>query len=206
MINDVSGGMHDPDMIPLSQRACIPMVYMHMRGTPKTMTQDKYCSYTDPIAEIACELEFQMGTGCVTGIPRWMQIVDPGIGFAKRAETCRDLLLPRNLRLLRQLLKSRPVMIGLSRKRFLEAVLLESTSHKGKCSTSIPTSDRDAATVGGCITALLSSYDSMGHLSRSSTGSCSGDLGSIILRVHNVKDTHDACVVVEKLITEERCF
>lgn len=188
IINDVSGGTHDPDMIPLSQSACVPMIYMHMRGSPQTMTQPEYCNYSNPPADVARELALQLEAGCSTGIPRWMQMVDPGFGFAKQADICQDLLRPKNLRLLRQLLKDRPVMIGLSRKRFLETMLLKAPTYASQ--TSISATERDSATVGGCIAALLSGSSPDREA-----------LSSLILRVHNVKATHDACVVLTKLIS-----
>ena len=100
------------------------MAYMHMRGLPQTMTQTQYTTYTDNIIDtVSSELTERLHAGEVIGVPRWMQIVDPGIGFAKTASASADLLRPESLRGLRTALGGKLMMVGLSRKRFLETLL-----------------------------------------------------------------------------------
>jgi dihydropteroate synthase len=90
-VNDVSAGRHDPDMFRVVADLGVPMVLMHMRGTPETMRS--MASYDESrggvVAEVSRELEERCQAAEAAGIHRWMQILDPGIGFAKT--------LPQNL-------------------------------------------------------------------------------------------------------------
>jgi dihydropteroate synthase len=188
MINDVSGGSHDLNMGVVAAATRASMVYMHMRGSPVTMTAHTRYSH-DPSGDIAAELTALLESGLQAGVPRWMQIVDPGFGFAKDATTCEDLLRPRVLARLRALLDHRPIMIGLSRKRFLEHMLLQERAAKGLISHGISPENRDHATVGGCLAALTSSLY------------CEPDnRAPVILRVHNVKAVKDACDIYARLL------
>ena len=118
------GGAFDPAILTVAVKTGTPMAYMHMRGLPQTMTQTQYTTYTDDIIDtVATELTERLRVGEAIGVPRWMQIVDPGIGFAKTACTSAYLLRPESLRGLRKALGGRLMMVGLSRKRFLETLL-----------------------------------------------------------------------------------
>ncbi len=117
MVNDVSGLSHDKEMAALVSGRGVPVVLMHMRGTPKTMQEDP--RYQDTMGEILRELAASVSIALESGISRRMIIVDPGIGFAKRAAD--------NLRIIRDLasLKSLgfPILIGVSRKSFIGQVV-----------------------------------------------------------------------------------
>jgi dihydropteroate synthase len=94
MVNDISGGTFDPDMLSTSLPSWVfPMVLMHIRGTPQTM--QKLTDYQDLIGEIYEFLEQQIAAAVAAGIERSHLIIDPGIGFAKTLE--------QNLEILRQL-------------------------------------------------------------------------------------------------------
>ncbi len=117
MINDVSGLRDDPALAGLAAARGVPVVVMHMRGTPKTMQKAPH--YEDTVREVLEELAEMAEGALVAGVAPEMIILDPGIGFGKRLED--------NLRLIRhgQALRSLgfPLLVGLSRKSFIGAVL-----------------------------------------------------------------------------------
>lgn len=117
MVNDISGGTFDPDMLPVVAQLGVPIVLMHTRGTPQTMQQ--LTDYQDLIGEIYQFLEGQLTAAEHAGIARSHLIVDPGIGFAKTGE--------QNLEILRQLpvfcSLGVPMLVGVSRKSFIGHIL-----------------------------------------------------------------------------------
>lgn len=117
MVNDISGGIFDPDMLSTVAQLGVSIVLMHMRGIPQTMQQ--LTDYQDLIGEIYEFLERQLAAAQRAGIERSRLIVDPGIGFAKTAE--------QNLEILRQLPTFRslgvPMLVGVSRKSFIGSIL-----------------------------------------------------------------------------------
>lgn len=114
IINDVSGGLLDPLMIPTVAELHVPYIIMHMRGTPQTMAELTY--YPDGVvAGVAAELHSRIVEATQAGISDI--IIDPGFGFAKTAEQNRELM--RGLPMLRELLDHRPVLVGISRKSML---------------------------------------------------------------------------------------
>ncbi|KAG9642479.1 folic acid synthesis protein, partial [Aureobasidium melanogenum] len=107
VINDISGGLLDVDMLPTVGRLGCTVCLMHMRGTPATMTSAENCAYPDGlIPTIAKELLDRVRAAEEAGIRRWRIILDPGIGFAKTTE--------QNLEILRRMgeLRSWPGLIG----------------------------------------------------------------------------------------------
>lgn len=112
LVNDVSGGA-DPAMLPLVASRAAGIVLMHMRGEPGTMQDDP--RYRDVVAEVEEYLLARAEAAAATGVPRDRILIDPGIGFGKRLE--------HNLALLRALPRLArhgwPVLVGVSRKRFL---------------------------------------------------------------------------------------
>ncbi|KAI5205784.1 folic acid synthesis protein [Aureobasidium subglaciale] len=120
IINDISGGLIDADMLPTVSRLGCTVCLMHMRGTPATMTSAENCSYPDGlIPTIAKELLNRVQAAEEVGIRRWRIVLDPGIGFAKTAE--------QNLEILRRMdelrswpgLEGIPWLLGSSRKGFI---------------------------------------------------------------------------------------
>jgi dihydropteroate synthase len=115
LVNDVCG-LRDPRLRELVAARGVPAVVMHMRGTPRTMQRN--VRFTDPVGEVLRELKQRLNAALAAGIRPDCLIVDPGIGFGKR--------LADNLRLLEGLPALRslgPVLVGLSRKSFLGALL-----------------------------------------------------------------------------------
>jgi dihydropteroate synthase len=117
MVNDVSALKGDTNLAQLVARMKVPIVLMHMRGTPKTMQENPY--YEDTIGEIEAELKESVRLALKAGVLAERIIVDPGIGFGKRLED--------NLRIIRYLERLKtlgfPLLIGLSRKSFLGLIL-----------------------------------------------------------------------------------
>jgi dihydropteroate synthase len=117
MVNDVSGGLADPELPKLVGDAGVPYVLMHWRGPSETMQQRAV--YGDVVAEVLAELGQQVDAVVAAGVSLDQIVLDPGIGFAKSAEHNWTLLaeLPALLEL------GRPVMVGASRKAFLGRLL-----------------------------------------------------------------------------------
>jgi dihydropteroate synthase len=117
IVNDVSGLTDDPRMVDLVAEARCPVVIMHMRGTSKTMQQNP--EYDDTVSEVLNELEARVRRAVDGGVDRRLVIVDPGIGFGKRGDD--------NLRIVKHIARFRglgcPVLLGASRKSFIDAVV-----------------------------------------------------------------------------------
>jgi dihydropteroate synthase len=116
-VNDVSGGMADPEMLAVVADLGCPIVLMHMRGTPNTMQQ--MTEYGDVVAEVRDRLAELVNQAVAAGVSRDVIAIDPGIGFAKTA--MQNLPLLRELRSFQTL--GCPVLVGVSRKSFLGKIL-----------------------------------------------------------------------------------
>jgi dihydropteroate synthase len=117
MVNDVSAGRHDPDLLGVAADAKVPLVLMHMLGTPATMQDDP--RYDDVVAEVEAFLAERCRAAEAAGVDHQALVVDPGIGFGKRDQDNYALLdqLARFTRL------GHPVMVGTSRKGFIGRAL-----------------------------------------------------------------------------------
>lgn len=121
IINDISAGLLDPDMLSTIARLGKTVCLMHMRGTPGTMS--KLNNYPDGIVPtIAKELLERVAAAEAAGIRRWRIILDPGLGFAKVGEQNLDIL--RHFDELRNWpgLEGLPWLLGSSRKSFIGKV------------------------------------------------------------------------------------
>jgi dihydropteroate synthase len=116
MINDITALRGDPELAGVVAESGADLCLMHMQGEPRTMQDDP--RYDDVVAEVVEFLAARVEGAVAAGIERERICVDPGIGFGKTVE--------HNLRLLRELdalcVLGLPVLVGLSRKRFLTAV------------------------------------------------------------------------------------
>ena len=117
IVNDISGGTYDPGMFSIVAKLGVPIILMHLRGTPQTMQQ--LTDYEDLIGEISQFLEQQIQAAITAGIDRRVIAIDPGIGFAKTGR--------QNLEILRRLPELRalgcPILVGPSRKSFIGHIL-----------------------------------------------------------------------------------
>jgi dihydropteroate synthase len=116
LINDVSAGRHDPRMFGVAAASGVPLVLMHMQGTPATMQQDP--RYEDVVEEVRAFLLERARAAEAAGIAPRNLIIDPGIGFGKTREHNLTLVA----RLGRLVDTGYAVMLGTSRKRFMGSV------------------------------------------------------------------------------------
>lgn len=117
IVNDVSAATYDARMLATVAELEVPIILMHLRGTPQTMQQ--LTDYADVVTEVRDYLAARVTAAAAAGIPRSHIVIDPGIGFAK--------VLEHNLALLRRLPELRaigcPILVGPSRKRFIGTIL-----------------------------------------------------------------------------------
>ena len=117
IINDISGGTFDKDMFKVAAEYNVPIIIMHIKGTPKDMQQNPY--YEDVIEEILQFFEKRIDEALKAGVELENIILDPGIGFGKRLED--------NLEIIRRCeefkVLGRPILIGASRKSTIGTVL-----------------------------------------------------------------------------------
>ncbi|MBM4262132.1 MAG: dihydropteroate synthase [Deltaproteobacteria bacterium] len=117
IVNDISALRFDPAMAGLVAREQVPVILMHMQGTPRTMQGEP--RYDDVVQEVRSFLLAQTNLAMGAGVARERIVIDPGIGFGKTLE--------HNLRLLRELPElvtvDQPLLVGASRKRFIGYLL-----------------------------------------------------------------------------------
>jgi dihydropteroate synthase/2-amino-4-hydroxy-6-hydroxymethyldihydropteridine diphosphokinase len=169
IVNDVSGGTFDPDMLATVAELGVPIILMHMRGTPSSM--QGMTVYDDVVEDVVQALLERSRNAEKAGVPRWLQVVDPGIGFAKDIQG--NLLLLKEMASIRSKLGDLPILLGTSRKGFI-----------GKLTGEMNVEERDYGTIGSCVAALC-----LGN----------GPAGCSILRVHNVKAAKQAAVVMDAI-------
>jgi dihydropteroate synthase len=163
IINDVSGGLADPQMGRAVAETGAAYVCMHWRGHADVM--DSLEVYDDVVADVRDELAVRLATLEDDGVRREQVVLDPGLGFAKSGDLNWPLLA--HLDALHAL--GRPVLVGASRKRFLGHLL--ATGH-GDHTEPAPPLARDDATAA--ITALAAAS------------------GAWAVRVHAARASHDA--------------
>ncbi len=142
VINDVTGGGHDPALAELAAESGAVMILGHIRGTPENMQIRP--QYDDVLEEVASELEGSIRRARQAGVSSSQLVVDPGIGFGKRLED--NLQLIAHSGWLRDRL-GLPLLVGPSRKAFLGAI------------TGDPADERDIATHAACAVAAFSGAD-----------------------------------------------
>jgi dihydropteroate synthase len=140
LVNDVSGGLADPEMLPVVAAVEVPYVAMHWRGHSADM--QSRASYVDVVADVRAELGARRDAAAAAGIDLQRLLLDPGLGFAKTAEHNWSLL--RALPALVEL--GQPLLVGASRKSFLGALLAAGEQPR-------PPDERDAATAAVTVLA-----------------------------------------------------
>src|SRR5919112_2244941 len=163
VVNDVSGGLADPEMGPMVAEAGCPWILMHWRGHSRAM-QD-LAVYDDVVAEVRAELLARLAAAVDAGVAPEKVILDPGLGFAKRAE--HNWALSAHLDELIAL--GHPVLFGASRKSYLGHLLA------GPDGAARPVDGRQAATLATSVLAVAA--------------------GAWGVRVHEVRATVDALEV-----------
>jgi dihydropteroate synthase len=117
MVNDVSGLEFDEDMPGVVRQFDVPIVIMHMRGTPDNM--QTLTEYDDVVEDVRMELASRVSKAQQAGIRPDRIIVDPGIGFSKTAEQCVKIIA----RLEEFKALGKPILLGPSRKSFMGKAL-----------------------------------------------------------------------------------
>jgi len=144
MINDVSAGLADEEMLPLVAERGINVCLMHMRGSPRDMQESPF--YSDVVREVVDHLRSRTHACLKAGIEGHKILIDPGIGFGKT--------LKHNLELLRDLPTFRslgiPLLLGVSRKSFITQL-----STKAGIEAACAPAER----LGGTLAAQLSCID-----------------------------------------------
>ena len=141
IINDVSGGLADPDMFSVAAETSAILVISHWRGFSDRM--DSMNEYQDIARDVAAELSVQVEAAVAAGVKRENIVIDPGLGFAKDMQ--QNWKLVARLDELEKL--GLPILVGASRKRFIAGML--EPDEAGEVSNS----RRDLATA--VLTALL---------------------------------------------------
>ncbi|WP_106538051.1 dihydropteroate synthase [Haloactinopolyspora alba] len=144
LVNDVSGGQADPDMLRVVAAGQAPVVLMHWRGHSADM--QKRTTYDDVVADVVAELRPRVDAALDAGIQPDRIAVDPGLGFAKTWD--------HNWTLLRRLDEivalDYPVLVAASRKTFLGVLLADPDTGERRAPTG-----RDAATDALSTTAAM---------------------------------------------------
>lgn len=117
MVNDVSGGKADPEMLDYVSTLTSPYILMHWRGPSNIM--NTLTDYKDVVVDVAAEISQQVDVAVAAGIARERIAIDPGIGFAKTVEQNWPIL--KHLNVLEEL--GLPILMGASRKKFLGELL-----------------------------------------------------------------------------------
>lgn len=170
VVNDVSAGRMDPEILDVTAEHGAGFVAMHMLGDPRTM-QDAP-TYEDVVAEVGATLVERLDAARAAGVADAALCADPGLGFGKTVE--------HNLELLARLasladLVGVALMVGTSRKRFLGAILRDVAGEQGEPGPE----RRDDATLATCVWAV--------------------DRGARVVRVHDARPVARAVALLEAM-------
>jgi dihydropteroate synthase len=143
VVNDVSGGLADPDMAKVVAAAEVPWVLMHWRGHSRDMQQ--LASYRNVVGDVVGELSERVDAAVAAGVDPRRLVLDPGLGFAKTA--AHNWALLAQLQALHAL--GLPVLVAASRKSFLGRLLA------GPDGVPRPVDDREHATLAVTVIAAL---------------------------------------------------
>ena len=141
IVNDVTAGRGDTEMLPLVAEQQVEFMLMHMQGNPKTMQRAPV--YQDVVAEVEQFFQERIYAAEAAGIPKHLLTLDPGVGFGKTLE--------HNLEVLRALPRFKqlgcPLLLGVSRKRWIGDL------------TGSPVNQRLAGSLAGAIACMLRGAD-----------------------------------------------
>jgi dihydropteroate synthase len=173
VVNDVSAGQLDPDILGVAAEAGAGCVVMHMQGEPRTMQADP--RYDDVVAQVGGFLADRVGAARAAGVAEGAIAADPGIGFGKTVEHNLRLLagLPALIERVRV-----PVMVGASRKTFVGKVLA-----RAGASGDLPVDQREEGTLATVVWAV--------------------ERGASIVRVHDALPAVRAIRLLDALRTAE---
>jgi dihydropteroate synthase len=142
VVNDVSGGLADPDMAKVVADAGCPWVLMHWRGHSRRMQE--LAKYDDVVADVRAELSRRVDEALAAGVAADRIVIDPGLGFAKTAEHNWQI----TVRLTELVDLGFPLLFGASRKSYLGLLLADADG------TPRPPLERDVATAATSVLAV----------------------------------------------------
>ncbi|NNH73415.1 dihydropteroate synthase [Nocardia uniformis] len=169
MVNDVSGGRADSNMVKVVAAAKVPWILMHWRAEADYRHSGAAEHYDDVVRDVWAELHAQVELAVAGGVDYDRLVLDPGLGFAKNADHNWELL-GALFSGLTEMSDALPVLIGASRKRFLGSLLADAAGPR-------PPAGREVATA--TISALAAERGAWG------------------VRVHDVQASLDAISVVD---------
>lgn len=169
IINDISAFTMDNQMAHVAARQDVPVILMHMKGSPRTMQVDPH--YDDVMAEVQAYLKDAMDRAIAAGVRKENIIVDPGIGFGKTID--HNLIILNQLNRLKAL--DAPVLIGPSRKMFIRKLLSDA------CREAL-TADRPEVETGTQAALAMAIQN-----------------GAHIVRVHNVANTKAMVTIIDAI-------
>lgn len=133
IINDISAGQSDHNILTLAAKRNVPIILMHMQGTPKTMQDNP--GYDDVVSDVIESLKSRVDEALNAGVKKENIALDPGIGFGKRRDD--------NIKLLAHLSQlvsvGYPVLLGTSRKRFMGSICSVSEPEELVTATAVTT-------------------------------------------------------------------
>ncbi len=133
IINDISAGQGDKNILTVASQRNVPIILMHMQGTPQTMQDNP--NYADVVSEVIESLKFRVNDALKAGIKKENIVLDPGIGFGKRKID--------NINLLAHLSElvdvGYSVLLGTSRKRFMGSICAVSEPSQLVTATAVTT-------------------------------------------------------------------
>lgn len=173
IVNDISALKADHDMAGIVAKAGVPVVLMHMQGTPKTM--QKAPTYHDLIPDITKFLAEAIAYAERCGIDRAKIIIDPGIGFGKTV--AHNLALIKNLAAFNTL--DTPLLVGPSRKAFIRSILTKEHTGAANPDSKIVEIGTQAAVAAAIL-----------H-------------GAHIIRVHNAADSRATAGIMDAIKTSQ---
>lgn len=170
MVNDISALRFDPKMVDIVTEYDVPLVLMHMRGTPRDMQKDP--SYDDVMHDIISFLRERKDFAITNGIEEDKIILDPGIGFGKRTgrgieDNCEIIRRLRELKVLNS-----PILVGPSRKTFIGNICGED-GH-------LPVDERLEGTLAAVVLSVINGAD--------------------MVRVHDVKEVKRCLRLVDYIM------
>ena len=157
MVNDISGFDYDDQMASVVAKSRVPAVLMHTRGRPEDMYA--HAEYGDVVADVINDLQRCVSRAQDFGVERKQLVVDPGLGFAKRAAQSMSALV--GLDRLAEL--GLPILIGPSRKSFLAAATGPLDPEDRDWATAAAVT---AAILGGAHIVRVHAVDKMIHVAR----------------------------------------
>lgn len=146
IVNDITGLLGDPDMIPVCAKAQVPVIIMHSKGDPEHMQDDP--QYDDVVEEVYAYLKDGIERAVAGGILKERIMIDVGIGFGKTLE--HNMALLQNIRRFNEL--NVPHLMAVSRKTWIGALL-------GSVAAPVPSEDRLFGTVASTIYAYTQNIE-----------------------------------------------